>query len=532
MPVSHKVYPFLNTLHKERVIKNYDNANIPMSRQDVVSLLKEAESKRGQLTNTEKEILNDLFVEFSFDADNNLNKSVSLVNDFTLSNIFNDGKQKYLYAYADTNASLFLDGTGFISHRRFEAESFNKTSLTLGEFGFRVRGTLYKTVGYYLRASTGQQINGDDYSRVVAANYDPKLHSTLKFLSEKYFESFEGYLRYQSENRAFAFTIGREAMNMGTGYIDRLLFGSNAAPFDYGKLDINYKGLKYSFLYGNLRGDSLGTVLESKNIISHRLDFALSDKFKFGVYEVVITANRPISFTYMNPVSFLFSADLTSEKENESNSLIGLDLELLPFKNIGFQSTFMIDDYDFKLIGKKTPQSNNNRFAWQFGLFYANTFGIDNLTSTIEFTHLDPFFYSHKSNKSQYSHWGLSLGHGLRPNSDEIAFKFDYWFTSRLKSSLKIQFQRTGEGFVYDSAGNLVRNYGADINHGEGLYLAKAYFLEGNRINNTILTFNIRFEPVRQYYLDIVYTNWMLDKKFINKNFTDQFVYLTISTDF
>lgn len=532
VPISHKVYYLLNDLSKREIINNYNQTDIPISRRKVVSFLKEIINKKEELSQTEKDILQDLQIEFSYNMNKNLDNSFSFIDNFSFANIFNNNKQKYLYAFADSNASLFLDGTAFLGYRNFKMETTKSTSIGLGEFGFRVRGTLYDNLGFYLRASTGQQINGDLNSRITAASFDPKLHSTLKFISEKYFETYEGYLRYESLNQSFAFTIGREALNIGTGYIDKLFIGSNAAPFDIAKLNINYKNINYTFLYGNLRGDSLGVTLTSKNIIAHRLDFLLLKNLRFGVYETVIVPNRPISFTYMNPVSFLFSADLTAEKANDSNAMIGFDLEYFLLKNVAFQSTFLIDDYDFKLIGDKSPQSNNNRFAWQFGLYNANFLGINNLSSIIEFTHLDPFFYSHKSNKSQYTHWQLSLGHQLQPNSDELAIKFNAWITNRIKTDLGIKFRRTGEGLIFDSAGKLVRNYGANINRGDGLYLYKAYFLDGNRINSTIMDLKIRIEPIRQYYLEFYYSLMLIDKKYLAKNFTDQFFYVTVSTDF
>ncbi len=532
VPVSHKIYQFFNQLHKEGVIKNYNNASIPFDRKEAADFLKTISENSNGLSNTEKSILNDLLIEFSYDLDSNLENSYSPFEGSTSGNIFDNTKQKYLYAYADSSASLFFDGTAFISHRRFETESFNNTALTLGEYGFRVRGTLFNNVGYYLRASSGQQITGSTYSRTVAASYDPKLHSTTKFLSEKYFESFEGYLRFATNNNSVAFTLGREAINIGTGYIDKLFIGGNAAPFDFGKIDIKYKGIRYSFLYGNIRGDSLGVALKSKNIVNHRVDISFSNSFRLGIYEAVILSNESISFSYLNPVSFLFSADLGAQPANGSNSMIGLDLEILPFKNIGFQSSLLIDDFDFKLIGKDTPQSNNNRFGWQFGLFYSNAFGIKNLYCAVEFTHLDPFTYSHKTNKSNYAHWGLPLGHSLKPNSDEIAVKLDYWITSRLRTSFKFQHQRTGEGIVFDDEENLIRNYGADINRGDGLYLAKAYFLDGERINNDIFTFDILFEPIRQYFIHLTYTGRLIDKIYVPQKFADHFFYFTISTDF
>lgn len=532
VPISHKIYYLLNDFSKRGLITNYNQSDIPMSRRKITFFIKELDDKKQQLSQTEKDILQDLKIEFSFDLNKNLDKSFSFVDNFAFTNLFNNNKQKYLYAFADSNASFFLDGTGFLSYRNFNLQSAKSTTIGLGEFGFRVRGTLYENLGFYLRASTGQQINGDLSSRLTAASFDSKLHSTLKFISEKYFETYEGYLRYESLNQSFAFTIGREEINLGTGYLDKLFIGSNAAPFDFAKLNINYKNINYTFLYGNLRGDSLGVTLTSKNIIAHYLNFNLLNNLRFGVFETVIVPNRPLSFSYLNPVSFLFSADLTAMNNNDSNSMIGFDAEYFPINNIALQSTFLIDDYDFKLIGDKSPESNNNRFAWQFGFYYSNFLGINNLSSVIEFTHLDPFFYSHKSNKAQYTHWQLSLGHSLPPNSDELAIKFSSFITNRIKTDFEIKLRRTGEGLLFDSNGKLIRNYGANINRGDGLYFYKAYFLDGNRINTNVFDVKVKIEPIRQYFIEFYYSLMLIDKKYISKKFTDHIFYITISTDF
>ena len=66
VPVSHKVYIFLNSLHKKGIIENYNNANLPLSRRAVADYLEIIDKSRDKLTNTEKDILADLQVEFSY----------------------------------------------------------------------------------------------------------------------------------------------------------------------------------------------------------------------------------------------------------------------------------------------------------------------------------------------------------------------------------------------------------------------------------------------------------------------------------
>lgn len=532
IPINHKIYNFIETMHKKQIIKDYNSANIPISRKEVAFFLKIINENQKKLNYTEQEILKELNKEFEYDINKNIDNSISILsNKNFLINLFDNNKQKYLYAYKDSLANFFLDGTGFISHRQYQLETLGNTFITLAEYGIRIRGSLYDNLGYYLRISSGQQWNGDYFTRLIADKYDTKLHSTTKFLSEKYFETFEGYLRYSFLNDNFSITLGREGINLGTGYIDKLFISSNAAPFDFGKVDIHYKKIKYTYLYGSLRGISKNTVLESKNIISHRVDVGLSDIFRFGIFEAIITANKPINFTYLNPMSFLFSADLSAQNDNTSNSFIGLDFELLPAKNIGIQASFLIDDFDFKYAWKNVPESNNNRFGWQIGLINCDFLGINNLIAKIEYTHLDPFMYSHKSNQSQYTHWGLPLGHALKPNSDEIALNLQSWLTKRININILIQYQRNGEGILYDNNGNIIKNYGADINNSDGLYLSKAYFLDGNRVDYFNLKLYLLFEPIKQIFFRIDYQLNITNKKYISKEMYDNLFYFTFYTD-
>lgn len=532
VPVNHKVYQFLKSLEIKGALTNYNSSNLPHSRHDISLYLKQLAEKRYSLNRVEKNILDDLLIEFHYDIYRDLSEAFSFFDSFDLQMIIDDTKQKFLYAYSDENASLFLDGVGFLSHRIFGGKSFDKTNISLGELGVRMRGTLYNDFGFYLRMSNGQQIAGDYNSRVTASKYDPKLKSQVKFLGDKYFNSFEGYMRYESDNRAFALTFGRENLMMGYGYINKLFLSRGTSPFDFGRLDVRYKTLGYSFYYGNIRGDSLGVALESKNVVGHRLDMNFTENFKLGLFESVIASNRPISFTYMNPLSFLTSADFSAEKGNESNSLIGIDCELKTGNKYGFQFSLLIDDLNFMTLWKNDVSNNANKFAFQAGVIFAEPLALNNTTVYLEYTRIEPFVYSHRTNKSSYTHWGISLGHPLTPNSDEIALMLDYFVTNRIKFNFKYQYQRSGDGVILDSTGALIRNYGGDINRGDGDGIVKNEFLMGNRTYRSILSFSLRYEPIRQYFIDFYYSLEIINKKYLNKVFYDQFVFITVSTDF
>ncbi len=195
---------------------------------------------------------------------------------------------------------------------------------------------MFNSVGYYLRLSNGVRLGGTQEDAIFASHFDPILGSTRKFVSEgsKTFDNFEGYLRYAPASDWLGLTIGREALRFGTGYMDNLILSNtNSAPFDFIKLDLKYKKIKYTFVHSSLVGnDTLGNQLESKYFVFHRLELGpfFNNVFKLGFSEMLIYSNVPLNFTFLNPISFITSADLNTELPgaDKNNTLIALDFQL------------------------------------------------------------------------------------------------------------------------------------------------------------------------------------------------------------
>jgi Capsule assembly protein Wzi len=528
------VYNFLQRMQTMEIIPDYNPANIPISREAVASFLKIISDNSKRITNVDKKTLNDYYIEYQFELNGNLKNSEWLTHNFK--NIFSNNKQKYLYAFADSNATLFFDGLGSLSQRESRGDSIGRHSITLGELGFRVRGTLYNSVGYYLRASNGQKLAGDSTDVRFARNTDPKLYAQYKFSYEqRNFDTFDGYLRYRTNQNWLALTVGRNPVFQGFGFIDRLFLSHNSVPFDYLRLDLAYKAVKYSFMYGSIRGDSLGKNLDAKNIATHRLDVQFTDAFKMGFFESVIIANSPFSFTFLNPVNFLTSAELNKASQgtddNINNSIIGLDAEVIPVRKLALQGSFLLDDLEFSTLFKSNAKITN-KFAWQLGLLWVDAFTIPNLEFKTEYTRLDPFVYTHVSNKTQYTNWDLPLGHHLEPNSDEIAVKFDYNITNRLDLNILYQHQRSANGIVYDSSGRVLINYGGNINNATGYTYSAPEFLKGHRINRDIITTNLTWQFIWQFYFEILYVHRMIDNIYQNKKLNDDYGFVTLRIDY
>lgn len=512
------------------IIPGYNSSDIPFSGYKIAEYLKTIKSKYTKLSSADRKFLEDYEAEFEYDIYRSTEKRYSVISSENIKNIFSNKKQKGLFSYTDSSFTFFPGITARVSQRSSSGDSVKDNSILLAEAGIKIRGTLFNSLGYYLNLKNGQPVTGNDSDIVFARESDPELKGNTNFISRRNFNSFEGYLRYQTKRDWLSLTFGRTRLIQGKGYIDKLFLSDNTYPFDFGKLDLSYKKVSYSFTYGSIKGDSVFRPLSAKNIATHYLNIDFSDAFRAGFWEAVIVSNQPFSFTYLNPVSFLTSADLSSgrEKTTENNALIGIDVEVVPVKNLSLQSTLLIDDLTFGTLFKK-DSLNENKFGWQFGALWTNSL---NMNFSAEFTHLDPFVYSHRTNKSTYTNRSMSLGHALPPNSDEIALKMDYNITNRLNIKIMYQHQRSGEGIILDSNGKITANYGGNINFGLGdAYLRTNGFLDGIRINRDIFTFGFLWQPVKQFYVEGKFQYRNTNNISRDLKFRDFYYFATIKAD-
>jgi hypothetical protein len=518
VPVTHPVYDYLKTMQVKEVIPEYNSSMIPITRNEISGYLKKIETWKN-LTRIEKKQLEDFKIEFEYELNKTLLNSTSVYNKADADAFFGNKKQKYLYNYSDSNATLFLSFAGDLSARTANGDSGNHSILT-GDLGLGLRGTIFERIGYSLNTFFGKKFTGKNSDVQFAADNDPILKSNRDFIrGNNNYDFFNGHMRYQTKDNWLSLTLGREAIECGYGYIDKMFLSNNTIPIDFMKLDLSYKKIKYTFAYGSINGDSIGLDLTSKNIAFHRINVQFTDKFKIGYYETVIMSNNPFSFVYFNPISFITSADLNSgaKETTENNTLMGLDIEINPARNLAMQGTLLIDDINFSTIFKNDITSFDNKFGYQIGTIWTNAFQIPDLNLTVEYTRLNPFVYTHRSNRDSYTNRGLTLGHNLPPNSDEIALKLKYYISSRINIDFLYQFQRSADGIYFDSLKNQIINYGGNINRGDGDNLIDSKFLLGDRVNRNIITFNLLIEPIKQYLIEIQYQYKLLNFIYLSK---------------
>jgi hypothetical protein len=531
VPVEHRVYDFLRRMDAKGVI-DFNPAVVPVSRRDVSGFLKVVQVNGSNLNKNDNMLLNDFEKEFEFEL--RAKEFYPQISQINANGKTNDwvNENKYIVKYIDTNVAVWGHLTGGLYQRNSVGDSVGAKKFLAGDLGIEIRGTLFNRVGFELNYSNGRVFAGNVEDKNYVNIYDAFFRSASSFKYDgKYFDHFKGYIRYEVPKRWLAVMVGKENVKQGFGFVDNL-FLSGTIPYPMMKIDLKYKAIGYSFSYGNINGDSAGVVdLPNKMISTHRLDVKFAKWLRVGFNESLISSESAFNFEHFNPLSFIVSADLNSGARATmiNNSLMGFDVEVKPVKNIVIQGSFLIDDVNFSTITKGDSTANDNKFGYQAGILWNDAFMLDGLSAVMEYTRIDPFTYSHRENKNQYTNRGLSLGHHIPPNSDEIAFKFDYNVMARFSLGLLFQFQRSGEGFIYDSSGNLLINYGGNINYGvNDLYGNKNVFLQGNRINRSLFTLRLYYEPIRQFSLEFKYTYKYENLIYLSSKIKDHFLFMNL----
>ncbi len=554
------VYQFLKEMQVSGHLSDYNSSVAPISRKTVASYLKGLNDNSERLSSSAKSRLKYFSTVFEYD----MTGKTSYQNRLLLGPVrLNDNRNTSLYFHTDSSVAFFAGVNASSYYRKNSDVPDDYSNMIFGNAGLSARATLFDQVGVMLHVQRSFGAGGDSNSNEYVPFFFPESigkdgfrDQREQFNYDRGFgkigsderedetdnSQFNGYVRYATTNEWFSLLVGRTAASYGYGYIDKLFLSDNSEAFDAAQLELKYGSVNYRFSYGSVYGDSTGIYsfydpypiyereLSSKNIVSHYLGINFSQEFRLGLWESVVISEQPFSFTYFNPVSFLTSADLSSgdESTTKNNAILGIEMEVSPARNISFQASLLIDDLTFGTLFED-DSLNENKFGWQIGTMWT---GLPGLVLSLEFTHLDPFVYSHRSNKSTFTNRGYSLGHALPPNSDEIALQMQFNPKPDISANLTYKYQRSGEGVELDENGALKANYGGYINYGLGdAYLRTNNFLDGNRINRHYLILNASYQFVRQFYLESRLEYRYIDNIYESKTYDDLLLDLGVRFD-
>lgn len=517
VPIDHDVYTFLKEMKVKKIIDNIHDDNPSMSREEVRKFLEAIDAKSSELSSTEKGLLKKYQNEFYDDKADSTNTYQMFRGATGFSSNPSDllgDKIKYIYAFRKNDANFYLNLLGRYVHGQNFSPKINNAELF--DIGFRFRGTFFEKLGYSLSVIKG----GIKGSAGFAAVVDPRMKYNFKYVENieniSNYDFTEGYLRYFSrpaEDMSLAIELGREKIKFGYGYESKFVLSGDHPLLDFIKLDFNYGIFSFTSWHASTVGefDPIRDANYTKYIATNRFKLSFKNLFDFGLGESIVYSGRGIELAYLNPLAFYKFEEMSLQ--DRDNGMLWFDLETHFIKDLEFQATFYMDDDPF---GNLQNLSNYiNKTGYKLAAFWYSPFSISDLSLIFEYTRIRPYVYSHNNPKDTYTSWGQILGDQIGPNSDEIFLRLAYNANASLRLNFDFQHIRHGAN-IYDSFGNLIFNSGGDVfvAHRDNIDPVNIEFLDGERINTNIFTFGMRYEPIRQVFLDLVF------RQIIQKNAT------------
>ena len=508
------VYDFVERMETLQIINDYNSFELPKTRGEIAGYLKQIIKNENKLDDVDKKILQDLKVEFEYDLHGTLENAQLMIGKGEYS-IFSQ-KQKYLYYYTEPDKfNLFINllGEGEVIFNN-DIENKKNLSTTLGYVGGVIRGTILNKFGFYLRG-----INGNVFGNKETALLRNDLSYNFK-LNEKpdqaFFDETEGYATADFD--LVKFKLGQDRINIGYGPVKALL-DDNSPKFDYIEFNIAYKFFNFSYFHGKLLGNTTYsfdsttgqiTTVEEKYIGYHRIGFNISRDVNFGIGEFIIYGDRPIDLSYLNPFSFYKSIE--HQNRDRDNSMLFFDFKNFSIQGLKLYGTFLIDDITINKLGTGWW---GNQFMFNAGLYSTNLYKIIPLDFKFEYIAIDPYVFTHRFIRNNFTNFGYNLGSFLHPNSELFYTQTNYRFTNRLSLSGDFSYSIHGANPLAPD-GSVKENVGGDITLGHRIFDSETvHFLDGFLEYSRTASITLNYEPFNQinFYFNLKYINQSLQEK-------------------
>jgi len=512
VPQNNRVYSFLKEMKVKNIIP-YISEDIPnLSRYEVKELLDSVRKSFQQLSGTERDLLYWFEIEYSDSLyDETTTRLFTPGKSFvsTLSEVYSD-KVKYLFTYQEENANFYAEGLGHFYHG--QQLKHEVTNANLYDIGFRLRGTVFKHLGYFFSVIKGGASGNKDLIEII----EPRVLTNFKWVEDSEnignYDFHNAYLKLLAkpvEGMKISVQLGREPLTVGYGYGSKLVLSGDNPTLDFLQFKFDYGIVHFTSIHASTVGlfapeqDDRYTKFWAFN----SLKFSLNGLFDIGMGEAIVYSGRGIELAYLSPIPFYKFIEMSLQDRDNGNIYIELQTGFIP--NLELQGTFFLDENILSNLGDL--ENYKNKTAYQLGAFWYEAFALNNLSWILEYTKIRPYVYSHVNIKNTYSAWETNLGHRIGPNSDEIYTRFTFNANDWISLSMDYRHQRSGEN-IYDDEGNLVINVGGDmfVSHDSLFVDETAIFLDGIRINTDVFQAGIRIEPIRDFIFDIIY-NYRID---------------------
>lgn len=370
--------------------------------------------------------------------------------------------------------------------------------------GLEACGMVDNKVGFYIFMTENQAIYPSYINNFIHDNHaipGEGYYNPFKTTGVDYY-SARGYITFNA-TKHINIQLGQDKNFIGNGYRSLFLSDfSNAYPFlkiSTQVWKIHYQNLFTQFIAGD--DHVLGIPpFKKKYAAFHYLSIDLLKKVRLGLFEGVIfsdsTGTRGYEISYLNPVIFYKSVE--RDMGSPDNTVIGLDLNIIPFKNVALYGQLLLDELRLDII-KNDFEWWGNKYGIQAGVKYTDALTIRNLNIQVEFNTVRPYTYSHVTDFTNYAHYNQALAHPLGANFREFVTILSYQPLPRFQVNLRWTTAIKGS----DTSNS---NYGGDMLKSYGTRTKNENNYTGQGINNQLNNIEavLSYEIMHNTYFELV----------------------------
>jgi hypothetical protein len=290
-----------------------------------------------------------------------------------------------------------------------------------GQFAFDAGGALQgrtERLAFWVdaRMVSGQTSNvRESWDGQFQEFQDQGNNSRLTYTS---FSRYEGKLDFESAIGRIG--MGRTREHWGPSLNYPLILGSGGVPMPLLDWTANWGNFRVRTLWASLAIDGAGGFrnnTHSRSLYGHRYEWLAANWLTIGASEALIVYDRQ-ELSAILPFAPLFM-EKGQGVENDNNGEMAFDAEVRPVPGVRCYGEFLIDD-----VSEPSSLFNDlwkNRWAFTTGVQGAIRRGSLDLGGLIEYSHVEPWVYSHyTANGVQAANQGFLLGNPSGPNSRSI----------------------------------------------------------------------------------------------------------------
>ena len=511
VPSYHPVYEWLYLQRVKGVLPDYDYESLPLNRSVLLNHLNSL-AENDRINGKERRTLISFINEFD-PSHLKTDEVHSLISDDSKLSferfkkwIWNDG-EKHLFSLSDSIGFLVLDH-GFGRRPMYVKDGDMELSTAAAMLPhWRSYGSFKNQLGYHVELIRAQPIGRFlNFGFEDILDYDGFYSYNWKSLRGEDYNEYH-YEAYVTGNFSiFQASIGRGNLKEGVGQSENLTFSRSSITFDWMKLKVGKKKIRYSLTHGTLSWPAINSTLPGDSTIStrnsprrwvayHKLIVQPSSRISFSAYEMINYSNRGAEIAYINPVNRYAFAEW--ELQDQDNGWAGAYLIVRPFNGAELYTELLIDDLgNTKDIISKKKFPETSRFARRYGLSTVVRPGIQFWG---EYTRIDPFTYSHPRDLNAHTDKGIGLGSQIGPNADRSEAGIKFWGVGRSFLSLSYSYNRQGLD-RFDANGDRIFLAGASPNDGRDVSNNRTnLFLDGDLHEWHRFLVQGSFEPKRGY---------------------------------